>query len=39
MRQAGKLSSIKIGGCGWWLTSATEIARIEGQPVKAKDAA
>jgi hypothetical protein len=39
MRRDGKLNSIQLGGCGPWLTSDAEIARIEGQPVKAKDAA
>ena len=39
MRKAGKLNSIQIGGCGSYLTSDAEIARIESQPVKAKDAA
>ena len=32
MRQDGKLNSIKIGGCGPWLTSDAEIARIEAPP-------
>jgi hypothetical protein len=36
MRKAGKLNSIQIGGCGPWLTSETEVARIEAPPDKAK---
>ena len=38
MRRAGKLNSIQIGDCGPWLTSATEIARIEAPPEIVKPA-
>jgi hypothetical protein len=36
MRKAGKLNSIQIGGCGPWLTSDAEVARIEAPPEIAK---
>ena len=38
MRKAGKLNSIQLGGCGVWLTSAEEIARIEAPPEIVKPA-
>jgi hypothetical protein len=48
LRKAGKLTSIKIGGVGMWLTSEEEVERIESVPpqtpapqgaVKNRDAA
>ena len=32
IRKAGKLKSIKLGGCGPWLTSDAEVRRIEAPP-------
>jgi hypothetical protein len=32
MRKAGKLNSIQLGDCGPWLTSETELQRIEAPP-------
>jgi len=36
MRKAGKLHSIQLGGCGPYLTSDAEIARIEEAPPDTK---
>ena len=38
LRRDGKLYSIQIGGCGPYLTSGAEIARIEAPPENAKPA-
>jgi hypothetical protein len=38
MRRAGKLNSIQLGGCGPYLTSEAEIARIEAPPDIVKPA-
>jgi hypothetical protein len=39
MRKDGKLNSIQLGGCGPYLTSDAEIARIEAPPDIVKPAA